>query len=349
MRKVIILVIFFISPLVLFGKNPVIKLDTALIANKSELEKSIVYSNKLLIHGKRKENFEFCIQVVNKMIDKHGEDSKQTQIAYLLLARHYISSYMPKPAKELLSFTKDIKENKPYEHSETLNRLFYSLKAELSIIKKDYKKAYMLFQKSLMQLDDKNDEEIIVKIYILNRLMFIDTNLKKFNEAEQYGKSAMSLHRKVSKNKENLDERIKTFRSYAKIYANQNKYDFAITALDAAIKIYSETETINTTEMIYLFSDYAIYSLGLHNWNDIIYNAKKSMEIQKKLKIKDNITTVINLRLIALAMQNQNKKTDANLYFEKALNLLQKTEIPSFMREELKQSIMQDMVLKKSI
>jgi len=344
--KIIIMFLVIMSPLVLFGKNPVIKLDTALITNKSELEKSIVYSNKLLIHGKRKENFKFCVQLINEMIDNYGEDSKQTQISYLLLARHYISFYMPKSAKELLSFTKGIKENKPYEHSKTLNRLFYSLKAELSIIMKDYAKAYILFQKSLMQLDDKNDEDIIVKIYILNRLVLIDTNLKKFNEAEKYGKSAMKLHKKVSKNKENLDERIKTFRSYAKIYANQNKYDFSITALDAAIKIYSETETINTIEMIYLFSDYAIYSLGLNNWNDIIYNAKKSMEIQKKLKIKDNIMTVNNLRLIGLAMQNKNKKIDANFYFENALNLLQKIEIPFFMREEIKQSIIRDMDLK---
>jgi tetratricopeptide (TPR) repeat protein len=344
MIKMIIILLFFGSSLLLFAENLSVEADYFSSIEKNKLEKNIAYSNKLSRHGKIQDDFKFCVQLINAMIAKYGENDIHTQIAYLVLARHYISSYMPEPANELLSFAEEIKENKSYEDLDMLNRLFYILKAELEYIKRNYNNAYLFFQKALMLSDDKNNEDIIEKIYILNRLIRVDTQLKKFKEAEEYGKRAMGLHKRISKSKENLDERINTFRSYADIYSNQNKYSFAIATLNVAIKIYSETETLNTEQMIYLFSDYAIYSLVLKNWEDAIYNAKKSMEIQKELKIEDNLISVNNLRLIGLSMQNKNKKNNANLYFEKALNILQKIEIPSFMKNEIKQSIVKDMI-----
>ncbi len=344
MKKILLILSTISLPIILVGEN---NFDTNKSINslsdmqQYNIEKDIDYSNKLINDGERKKNFDFCVKTINKMISTFGEDSIYTKTSYLLLARHYISYYMTKPAKELLSFVQETKENMSYENYATLTYPLLFLKAELYSSMNQYEKSYDIYQK-LLDFFKKNNKSLDDKLTVLNRLTLVLAKMRNFHEAEKYGKMALGMHKIISKNKTNLDERVKTFRNYAKVYSEQDKYDYAIVTLEAAIKIYSKTETLLTHEMIYLFMDHAVNFYAINNWDGAIYASKRSIDLQKNIKNKDNLITVMNLRIIGLAEQQKNKKTEANIYFRRALKILETLDIPEFIKSDIQRSLKND-------
>lgn len=280
------------------------------------------FSNTLLVYNMKKDSFKFCVQFINKMINEYGEDSIYTKIAYLFLASHYISYDQIEPAKELLSFVDETMENKAYEKASHLKQLLFYLKAGLYEKMGKYNDAYSFYKESLRLTNKVLDPKHLFEIQLLNAKSKIELELSLPNKALSTIQKVLSLEDKLGKN-EGRDEKISTTINFAKIYEMQKDFLSAADILKNEMDIFLKNNDIYFPKMIELLTTYSLQTLRLKAYIPTIFSSKLSLDVHKKLSIKDSEYSILNYFYIGFSEKELGHYNKAKKNLESALSLLE--------------------------
>jgi len=296
--------------------------------------KAISYSDELLSFNKQKDNFDFCVNFINKTIFTYGEDSVQTYLSYLLLARHYIIYNKLDAGNELLLFVDTIKENKSFENDPDIKEVFYTLKGDLFKISSDPITALKYYKKALAIHPSVKNKDYRVEIILLNHIASVQISMHKIDEGK---KTLSKVIVKLNKTNNNADlpYRIEAYINYSKIYEVKGDYKSAILAIKEFLSLYPMDDIKKTPKSIELFMVYSTYLTQVFQWDKVLFTAGQALEIQKKLRIADGLFTITNLYALANAEKYLKKYEESKKAFTKALEKVDKITIDSMTKKEL--------------
>lgn len=292
---------------------------------------SIEYSDCLVTYNKIDKDFHFIISLINLGIEKYGIDSLYTNFCYLLLARHYLIIGKVEETNDLLLFIRENGENSMDKAEPQLLQNIYFLEGWIYEFKEEYEKATSSYKKAL-KLSNK---DIILTINILNRLANAYIELSRQNEALKYIDKAVQYRIKIQKEKVR-DEKIDTIMIFAKIYEKRKDYQRAGEILYDGIKPYLQERDIYFPKMIEMLTQYAWNLLRTDNYVASIFSSKLSLEIQKKINIKNSPFAVANFFCIGFSEHILKHYEKSKTAYQSALNILNYVHISKKKREQFR-------------
>jgi tetratricopeptide (TPR) repeat protein len=304
-----------------------INLDINLVKNQKKLNAKLLQilkqSSAFVAQEEKNKDFDYIVNFINSTIGNNGEDNEKTVFGYLLLTRHYIAFHEFENADAILSFIKEIKENKSYEDNPVLEILMLHLKSEIFMKKKMYQKAYLSLSKAIKKSEILHlDSGFTMTLY--NSYTRILIALKLYREAEGIVKKILGLYKKTTKDQYDKESLIKAFINYGKIYEEKNNYFFAYKTMNTGLSILYHEKALESLSISLenFFINYAFYSYASLKYEDTIFASEMAIDIENKLKITDKLNKLSMYELMGMAYEKQKKYSKAKESYQNVLKEL---------------------------
>ena len=311
-----------------------------LSAKKLDFDKIQQYEFLLLDYMLVDRNILFIQKTINKSIELYGLDSLETKVAYLTLAYAYIRINDLVSANNIYNLVDNTIENMSYEKKFSLKLKLLQIKASYEFLSAHPKESKKL-NLSILNLVKKHlGESSIFYIRTLHILAKIELHLKSYDDAFKY---IMLLHGINTKHSItlNLIEEGKIQITLAHILSEQKKYVQAEMQLQSALKKFHSNEKRNQPITVKLLAAYSHSLLKTSHYKVAISNALYALEIQNKIKIKENIDSVYLFVYIGAGEEGLNHYNKAKEAYEKALQLLKRITLRPNTKNDLEDSIKQ--------